>query len=106
LLNGYSALNVTKLDVLTGFDELQVCIGYEGLGENFQGFPGHVKDLEKVNPIYVTMAGWKEDIILARRIEDLPINAQRYLALIEKHVGVPVEFVGVGPGRLDMATAE
>ena len=100
-LNGYSALNVTKLDVLTGLESIQVCIGYSIEGKKLGSleFPAHAEDLERVKAEYITVRGWHEDISSIRDFTKLPVAAQDYLRLIEREVGVPVAWIGVGPGR-------
>ena len=103
-INGYSALNVTKLDVLTGLDVIQVCIGYKVNGKLLSphAFPAHLDDLAQVEPEYVTLRGWSEDISKARKLHDLPAAAQEYLKMIESQVGVHIKWVGVGADREDM----
>jgi adenylosuccinate synthase len=102
-LNGLTGLAVTKLDVLSGLDQLQVCSMYEhehdGRKDNYVEFPPHQSIFYHCRPVYETMPGWKEDISGVRRMEDLPREAREYLALIEEEAGVPVRSVSVGPGR-------
>ena len=95
-LNGYTSLNLTKLDVLTGVDEIKVCTGYmvDGRILGAQEFPG---DSSEIQPVYVTMKGWKKE--LGTTWEGLPEEARKYVELIETQVGVRVEWIGTGPGR-------
>ena len=103
-INGYSALNVTKLDVLTGLDTIRVCTGYKVDGKLLSdyAFPAHLDDLSRVEPEYVTLRGWTEDISKARKLHELPVAAQEYLKFIEMKVGIYIKWVGVGPDREDM----
>lgn len=99
MLNGYTGLNLTKLDVLSGLDEIKVATAYEGM----ESFPSRLDVLERVRVVYTTLPGWKCDISAVRKIEDLPPAALNYVRFIEKEVGVPVVCVGVGPGREEVA---
>jgi adenylosuccinate synthase len=99
-LNGLTGLVLTKLDVLTGIDPLQVAIGYQAPeGASFAEFPYHQSIVHKVTPDYVELSGWTESIRGVRRLSDLPPEARDYLAFVEDYVRVPVVLVGVGPGR-------
>jgi adenylosuccinate synthase len=99
-LNSCSEVAITKLDVLAPFEELKICVGYEGDdGTRYEHVPYHQSVLHKVKPIYETLPGWGTDIDRAERIEDLPGPARDYVKFVEHLVGVPVTFVSVGPGR-------
>jgi adenylosuccinate synthase len=99
-LNTCTELAMTKLDVLASFDELKVCVAYEGDdGTRYEHVPYHQSVLHKVRPVYETLPGWKSEIDTAGRIEDLPAEACDYVRFIEQLVGVPVTFVSVGPAR-------
>ncbi|MEK7818111.1 MAG: adenylosuccinate synthetase, partial [Actinomycetota bacterium] len=102
-LNGLTALAVTKLDVLSGLDQVKICSMYEyehdGHRENFVELPPHQSAFYHCKPVYQTLPGWKEDITAVRRLEDLPREARDYLGLIEEEAGVPIRIVSVGPGR-------
>jgi adenylosuccinate synthase len=106
MLNNYSSLNITKLDVLSDLDELQIGVAYTLHGKRLQPgmMPSVLEDLAEVKVEYETMKGWKCDISKARSFAELPANAQAYLKRVEQLCGVPVSWVGVGAGRLDMAT--
>lgn len=98
-VNGIDRLFLTKLDVLSEFDEIKVCTGYE-----FNGRKAHYHDLDsyqldKVKPIYKTVKGWQEDIRGVRKYKDLPSKAQAYVETIEKLVGVKIGWVANGPER-------
>ena len=75
-INGLTELAVTKLDVLSGLDEIKVCTAYRYGGRETDRFPSEVQTLEKVEPVYKTLPGWKEDITEIKRMEDLPQAAQ------------------------------
>ena len=91
-LNGLTSLAITKLDVLTGFDALKVCVDYEDMAA--------VKgDLEKVTPIYETLEGWQEDPSTARTFQALPANCRRFIERVEVLVGLPVEVISIGAER-------
>src|SRR3954452_19851748 len=106
-LNGLPGLAITKLDVLTGVEPLQVATEYTGPeGARFDEFPYHQSILHKATGVYTEMPGWHEDISGVRNMEDLPQAARDYLAFIEEFLGVPVLLVGVGPGRDQMIWTE
>ena len=98
-LSGVDSICIMLLDVLSGFDELQICTAYEIDGRRTNVFPSHVDDIRKVKPIYESVPGWQEDISAARSLDDLPAAARDYLDRISELVGVPVEMVSVGPDR-------
>ena len=99
-INGLTALAVTKLDVLSGFDRIKVAMRYRGAEEaEFETFPYHQSVLHHARAVYEELPGWSEDIGEARTESDLPQAARDYLRFIEEQIGVPVALVGVGPGR-------
>ncbi len=99
-LNTCTEIAITKLDVLTPFAELKVCVAYEGDdGTRYDHVPYHQSVLHKVRPVYETLSGWQCDIDQCGRVEDFPAEAREYLRFVEKVVGVPISFVGVGPDR-------
>src|SRR4051794_6099769 len=102
-VNGLTGLVMTKLDVLTGIDPLQVAVRYLGPdGATFEDFPYHQSVLHKVSGDLVELPGWHEDITRARSLEDLPDNARAYLDYVSEALGLPIVMVGVGPGRDEM----
>jgi adenylosuccinate synthase len=102
-LNTLTALAVTKLDVLSGFDRLKVCTRYRGAeGAEFEHFPYHQTVLHHATGEGVELAGWTEDLRECREMSDLPSAAREYLQYIVDFVGVPVALVGVGPGADDV----
>jgi adenylosuccinate synthase len=99
-LNRLSALAITKLDVLTGLDPLRVAVRYRGReGAVFEEFPYHQSILHTATAEYEELPGWEEDISGARSESDLPKQARDYLAAISDATGVPINVIGVGPGR-------
>jgi len=98
-LSGVDTLAVTLLDVLSRLEQLSICEAYELDGERTTEFPGHAEDLERVMPVYRTLPGWQSDITGVRRIEDLPGEARAYIDTIAELIGVPLEFISVGPDR-------
>jgi len=98
-LNGLDSLAITKLDILTGLEKLQVCVGYELENEQINHRPASLKKMALCVPIYKEMPGWQEDISQARRMDQLPATALDYLKTIEEIAGVPMSIVSVGPGR-------
>lgn len=105
-INGYSSINITKLDVLDGVDEIRIATGYELDGEPMAPgrFPGRLEDLARVRVQYESVPGWNEPISKCRSYADLPAAARGYVERIEQLVGTPVSWIGVGPGREDMVT--
>jgi adenylosuccinate synthase len=102
-LNTLTALAITKLDVLSGFDRLNVCTRYRGAEEaEFDYFPYHQTMLHHATGEYEELPGWSEDLRECRTEADLPPAARDYLRFMESFVGVPVALIGVGPGREDI----
>jgi adenylosuccinate synthase len=99
MLNEPTGLVLTLLDVLSGIDELKVCTAYRVGGKTTERFLPDSTDLEKAEPVYTTLPGFAGDITKVRRRADLPDAARRYLDFIERTVGVPIQLIGVGPGR-------
>lgn len=98
-INSLTDFVVTKLDILSGLDEIPVCVAYELDGERVTHFPAESGVLARCRPIYQTLPGWSEDIMGARTPEDLPVNARRYIDFISEQTNVPVHHISVGPGR-------
>ena len=99
-INSLTALVITKLDVLSGHEKLQVCTSYRGTDEaTFDHFPYHQSVLHHATPEYVEFDGWPEDIGGCRSIEKLPATARTYLDFIAEFTRVPIALIGVGPGR-------
>ncbi|MCL2566871.1 MAG: adenylosuccinate synthase [Alphaproteobacteria bacterium] len=97
--NGLSDIVITKLDILTGLEEIKVCVGYEIDGMEVKTIPTNLKKLHDAKPIYRTFKGWKEDISEVISFEKLPEEAQKYILFIEKYLDTSVSMVSVGPER-------
>jgi adenylosuccinate synthase len=98
-INGITDLVLTKLDILTGLDEIPVCVAYDVDGERFDDVPVNQTDFHHAKPIYEYFPGWNEDISVARTFEELPKNAQDYVLALEKMSNTRISVIGVGPER-------
>ncbi len=98
-LNGLTGIALTKLDVLSGFDEIKICVAYEVNGQRIEGFPMTSEGLATVTPVYETIPGWQEDISACLTWLDLPKPVKNYIDYLEKLIDVPTTMVSVGPGR-------
>jgi len=98
-INGVTDFVLTKLDVLTGMDEVPVCVAYEIDGVRHDEVPMTQAEFARAVPVYETFPGWHEDISKARTLEDLPRNARDYVAALEAMIRAPISVIGVGPGR-------
>jgi adenylosuccinate synthase len=98
-INGVTDFVVTKLDVLTGMDEVPVCVAYDVDGVRHDELPMTQAEFARARPIYETFPGWSEDISAARSLDDLPANARDYIVALEKMIKAPISAIGVGPGR-------
>ncbi len=98
-VNGINQLFLTKLDILSEFDEIKVCIGYEFNGKRVHYYDLDSYQLDKVKPIYKIVKGWKEDIRGVRKYSDLPSKARTYVETIEKLVETKIGWVANGPER-------
>jgi adenylosuccinate synthase len=99
LLSGVTELCVTKLDVLSGLEDIQVCVGYKVDGKDATYMDVDSYGLDKVELVYKTFKGWHEDISKVRSYDGLPSQAKDYIKMIEDFTGVPVKWIGVGPER-------
>jgi len=98
-INGLTSISLMLLDVLSGFEKIKMCIGYEYNGEVLQNFPSSLKVLSQCKPIYKELEGWSEDITQVSSYDELPANTKKYIEAIEEYVGLPVSIVSVGPKR-------
>jgi adenylosuccinate synthase len=98
-INGITDLVLTKLDILTGLDEIPVCVAYEVEGRRFDEVPVNQSDFHHAKPILEYFPGWKEDISDARTFEDLPLAAQDYVLALEEISGTRISVIGVGASR-------
>jgi adenylosuccinate synthase len=99
-LNTCTEIAMTKLDVLAPLAEIKVCVAYEGEdGTRYEHVPYHQSVLHKVRPVYETLPGWRCEIDQVARFEDLPAEARDFVRFVQDLAGVPITFLGVGPGR-------
>ncbi|MFF3001250.1 adenylosuccinate synthase [Kitasatospora sp. NPDC057940] len=98
-VNGLTDFFLTKLDVLTGWEQIPVCVAYEIDGKRVEELPYNQSDFHHAKPIYETLPGWTEDISKAKTFAELPKNAQAYVKALEEMSGAPISAIGVGPGR-------
>uniref|UniRef100_A0A3Q3G630 Adenylosuccinate synthetase n=1 Tax=Labrus bergylta TaxID=56723 RepID=A0A3Q3G630_9LABR len=102
MINGFTALALTKLDILDVFSEIKVGVAYKVDNQTIPHFPANQEILHRVEVQYETLPGWKSDTSAARSFEELPENAQKYVLFIEEHLGVLVKWIGVGKSRESM----
>jgi len=100
-VSGITGIALTKLDVLDGFDELKICVGYTVGDQNYDYLPAHSQDQARAQPVYETIAGWHETTAGARSWADLPAQAIKYIRRIEELIGCPVTLVSTSPQRDD-----
>jgi len=105
-LNTLTELVITKLDVLSAFDAIKVCVAYEYEDERYDEFPPNQTIFNKCRPVFEELPGWKEDISTARFVDDLPKEARGYLDAVEGLVGTPISWASVGPARDEMARVQ
>jgi adenylosuccinate synthase len=98
-VNGLTELFLTKLDVLSGFERVQVCTAYRADGETFDDFPPHQSLFHRAEPVWEELEGWSEELGDARSFADLPAAARTYVARLHELVGVPIPMVSIGPAR-------
>ncbi|MBN2539481.1 MAG: adenylosuccinate synthase [Deltaproteobacteria bacterium] len=99
-VSGITGIALTKLDVLTGIDKVKICIAYKTKDDEFAEYvPPDTKLFEQCRPVYEEMDGWSEDISKAQYIDELPVNARKYIERLEELAGVKMSLVSVGPGR-------
>ena len=100
-VNSLTELFITKLDVLSGLEELKLCVGYKDNDEVITDYPFNQNVLNSAEPVYETFEGWTDDISTVKSFEDLPNNAQSYIKAIEAFIEVPITFISVGPERTE-----
>ncbi|MDR1615930.1 MAG: adenylosuccinate synthase [Syntrophomonadaceae bacterium] len=98
-INGLTGLAITKLDVLDDFDTIKICMAYRHHDTIIEDFPENIAVLEKCEPVYEEMPGWKQDISGIRSFDELPENAKNYIKRIEALTGVKQKLIAVGPTR-------
>lgn len=106
MINGYSSINITKLDVLDQLEEVKICTGYTINGQELPSgtMPSTIHELDQVVPVYETLPGWQQDITKCTSYAELPELARNYIDRIEELTGIPVSWVGTGPGREAMVS--
>lgn len=104
MINGFTSLNLTKLDVLDDLDEIMVATGYTLDGENVESFPALLEDLARVELTYETLPGWKQSLKDVTSWDDLPKNAKNYVLKLEEWLGCPIKYIGVGQRRDQLIT--
>jgi adenylosuccinate synthase len=105
-INGINELTVTKLDILSGMENIQLCTAYRRDGNPVTDLPFGPADLSPYEPVYEQLPGWKEDVGTVRKWKDLPAAAQAYLERIASLAGVPIRLVSVGPEREQVVEKE
>jgi adenylosuccinate synthase len=98
-LNAFDGIALTRLDLLTGFEQIQVCTAYQLDGQTIDYLPSQVETLDRCRPVYETFPGWDEPLTDARGWQDLPANAQAYVRRLEVLLEAPVQLIGVGEAR-------
>lgn len=98
LINGATELYMMKGDVLSGIDELKICVKYKINGKELDNLPYSIND-ENIEPVYKTFKGWQEDITEIKTFENLPSTLKEYITFIEEFVKVPIKIISVGPDR-------
>ncbi len=99
MINSIDSIALTKIDVLSGLDEIKICTGYKYGDKVFEDMPPHQTIMHKCEPIYKVLEGWKEDLCDVKSFEDLPDNTRKYIEELEKIIKVPISMVSVGPER-------
>lgn len=100
MINNLSSMNLTKIDVLSGFKEIDIVTHYEKAnGKKIDYIPANLEDWKEMKPKTVTMKGWKTDITKVRKYADLPKETRDYVEFIEKETSIPITWIGVGPER-------
>ncbi|PKN36484.1 MAG: adenylosuccinate synthase [Deltaproteobacteria bacterium HGW-Deltaproteobacteria-2] len=106
-VSGINALAITKLDVLSGLDKLKICVGYKSAEGTFtHAVPASIRVLSDCQPVYEEFDGWKEDILYAREMSELPANARKYLKRLEELAEAKIMLVSVGAGREETIVLE
>ena len=98
-LNGVTSVALTRLDSLTGFSSVKICVAYELNGKRVTTLPAAINEASNLIPIYEEMPGWSEDVSGVRNINDLPKEALQYVRRIEQLIGAPIDMISVGPER-------
>lgn len=106
MINDYTSINITKLDVLDDLDEIEIGVSYKLDGKIIDYMPSVIEEYARVEVVYETVPGWKQSIFGVTDYNKLPENAKRYLARLEQLLEVPVSWIGTGPERESIALKE
>lgn len=98
-VSGVTEVAITKIDILSEFEKIKVCVGYKLNGKSIPYSSCGYVELEKLTPIYKEFPGWTEDITKVKNFKDLPKNCQTYVKFIENFLEIPVKIISTGPGR-------
>jgi adenylosuccinate synthase len=101
LVNGITDFAVTKLDVLSGLEQIKICVAYKYKGRLLKDFPSDISILNDVEPVYEIMPGWRENLTGIKRIADLPINTKKYLDRVRELSGTNIKIISIGVDRDD-----
>lgn len=106
MLSNFTSINITKLDIFAAIKEIKIGVAYKLDGKVLPAgvIPDTLEELAQVEVVYESFPGWMCDISKCKSFDELPVNARKYLLRIEELLGVPISWVGVGAGRLEMAT--
>ncbi len=99
MINGIDSVAITKLDVLSAFESIKVCVGYNLNGKSLHSFPTDVEQLNNILPVYETLDGWMEDISECKSYAELPQKTKEYLKFISNQANMKIEIISVGPKR-------
>jgi len=99
MINALDSIVITKIDVLDEFDEIPFCVDYKYRGSILKEFPADIETLERVEPVYKKIRGWKTSLAGKKEWSDLPPLAQDYLKFLSDYLEVPVSMVSTGPSR-------
>lgn len=102
MINGFTEINMTKLDVLTGLKKVKIGVAYWYKGKKVEGMPMDLKILDDCEVEYEVMDGWSEDISKCKTFEELPVNAQKFVLRVEALLNTHIKWIGVGPDRHDI----
>ena len=106
MVNGFTGIALTKLDVLDEMEEIKICVAYRYRGREYTSMPAELKILEECKPIYETLRGWKHSISGISRYENLPDEARQYIERIEELTGIKVSLISTGYRREETIVKE
>ena len=98
-INSVSGICLTKLDVLDGLEEIQVCVGYKTKNGAIERPPLDGAGYDDIEPVFETLPGWTESTLGAKTLEELPENARSYIRYLEEKVEAPIDIISTGPDR-------